>query len=95
MKCDFWAKFYSLLNEEQYDLAQSYPYKKGYFNYLREIGLYEIYEEVCDIGKRGNVLVLRSSLCSDAMLYSGRKEECPYSPDEKIFLGKYYYIENV
>ena len=45
MKCDFWAKFYSLLNEEQYDLAQSYPYKKGYFNYLREIGLYEIYEE--------------------------------------------------
>ena len=54
---------------------------------------YEIYDEVCKIGKRGNVLVLRQGAGSGAVLYSGSRDECPYKPDQKVFLGKYYYIE--
>ena len=54
---------------------------------------YEIYDEVCEIGKRGNVLVLRARAGSGAVLYSGRKEDCPYKPDQKVLFGKYYYIE--
>ena len=54
---------------------------------------FEMYGEVCKIGKRGNVLVLRARAGSGAVLYSGRKEDCPYKPDKKVLLGKYYYIE--
>ena len=54
---------------------------------------YEIYDEVCKIGKRGNVLVLRARAGSGAVLYSGSRDECPYKPDQKVFFGKYYYIE--
>ncbi len=54
---------------------------------------YEIYDEVCKIGKRGNVLVLRQRAGSGAVLYSGSKAECPYQPNKKILFGKYYYIE--
>ena len=55
--------------------------------------VYEIYGEVCKIGKRGNVLVLRQGAMSGAVLYSGSRDECPYKPDQKVFLGKYDYIE--
>ena len=54
---------------------------------------FEMYDEVCKIGKRGNVLVLRARAGSGAVLYSGRKEDCPYKPDKKILGGKYYCIE--
>ncbi|MBE6584891.1 MAG: hypothetical protein E7645_00010 [Ruminococcaceae bacterium] len=53
----------------------------------------EIYNEVREIGKRGNVLVLRSIAGSGAVLYGGKKEDCPYKPDKKVLFGKYYYIE--
>ena len=55
--------------------------------------VYEIYGEVCEIGLRGHVLVLRQGAGSGAVLYSGKKEDCPYKPDKKVLLGKYYYIE--
>ena len=55
--------------------------------------VYEIYDEVCEIGRRGHVLVLRTRAGSGAVLYSGSRDECPYKPDKKVFLGKYYYIE--
>ena len=54
---------------------------------------YEIYDEVCEIGRRGHVLVLRTRAGSGAVLYSGKKEDCPYKPDQKVLFGKYYYIE--
>lgn len=41
MKGDMWREFYSLLDEEQTELARSYPFKRGYMDYLREIGLYD------------------------------------------------------
>ena len=54
---------------------------------------YEIYDEVCEIGRRGHVLVLRTRAGSGAVLYSGSRDECPYKPDQKALFGKYYYIE--
>ena len=54
---------------------------------------FEIYNEVCRIGKRGNVLVLRSSWFGTTVLYSGSKEDCPYSPDQKHLIGDFYYLE--
>ena len=53
----------------------------------------EIYDEVCSIGKRGNVMVLRAAVSSSSLLYFGNKADCPYSPDKKYLLGKYYYLE--
>ena len=52
--------------------------------------VYEIYDEVCEIGRRGHVLVLSTRAGSGAVLYSGKKEDCPYKPDKKDLLGKYY-----
>lgn len=55
--------------------------------------VYEIYDEVCEIGRRGHVLVLRTRAGSGAVLYSGSRDECPYQPDKKYLFAKYYYIE--
>ncbi len=57
--------------------------------------MFEIYNEVYKVGKRGNVLVLRSIGDSGAFLYSGSKKDCPYSPDKKHLSGKYYYLEAI
>lgn len=45
MKVDFKAAFLARLDESQYEKACSYPYRRGYFQYLKEEGLYEIYSE--------------------------------------------------
>ncbi len=55
--------------------------------------MFEIYEQVCDVGTRGNVTVLRTSFVSAEMLYAGRKDMCPYSPNKKFLLHKFYYLE--
>jgi hypothetical protein len=44
MKSQIWEEFYSLLSEEEYDIACSYPYRRGYFNHLKGTGLFEVYE---------------------------------------------------
>lgn len=56
-------------------------------------GLFEIYDELCRIGRRGHVLVVRSFWGNASVLYAGRKEDCPYSPGKKCLLGKLYYLE--
>ena len=55
--------------------------------------IFEIYDEVCKIGKRGNVLVLRSTWIGSTLLYAGTKDNCPYLPNQKYLFGKYYYLE--
>ena len=57
MKREFMKNFYALLNEEEYNIARSYPFRKGYFSYLKEVGLYEIYEEAERLTKVKNLLV--------------------------------------
>lgn len=54
---------------------------------------FEVYDDVCNVGKRGNVTVVRTSVFGDSLLYSGRKDDCPYSSDKKCLFGKYYYLE--
>lgn len=55
--------------------------------------IYEIYGEVCKIGVRGNVLVIRTFLTASGVLYIGDEKECPYSPDQKVLFGKIYYLK--
>lgn len=54
---------------------------------------FEIYDTVCRMGKRGNVMVLRCGIVGGAMLYAGAGEDCPYAPGKKYLLGRYYYLQ--
>lgn len=44
MNGKIWKEFYSSLNDKELELTQSYPYKRGFIGYLKEIGLYDRYE---------------------------------------------------
>lgn len=44
MKGEIWRVFYAMLDPEQFIIAKSYPYRRGFFEYLRETGLDGIYE---------------------------------------------------
>lgn len=55
--------------------------------------VFEIYDEICKIGRRGNVTVLRASPVGSALLYAGREDVCPYPREKELLLGKYYYLE--
>lgn len=54
--------------------------------------IFEVYGDVCKMGKLGNVLVIRSFLMGETVLYSGDKGYCPYEKYKKQ-LGKIYYLE--
>ena len=53
----------------------------------------EIYDEVCRMGRRGNVLIIRTSWLGAYVLYMGNKDDCPYSPNKKYLFRKLYYLE--
>ena len=55
--------------------------------------IFEVYDEVCSIGKLGSVMVLCSTANSGSLMFYGSKADCPYSPDKKYLLEKYYYLE--
>jgi hypothetical protein len=52
---------------------------------------FEVFHDVCAIGKRGNVMVIRTILGCGGVLYMGKKEDCPYR--EKSIFGRFYYLE--
>ncbi len=52
-----WKRFREMLSEEQCIVADSYPFKHGYFKYLQEEGLIEIYYEA-----KNSVLI---DVCTD------------------------------
>ena len=54
---------------------------------------FEIYGEVCKMGKRGNVLVIRTSLLGADVLYIGDLENCPYKKRRMQLFGKLYILE--
>lgn len=54
---------------------------------------FEIYKEICKIGKRGNVMIVRTFASGGGVLYIGSKEECPYKESKRHFFGKLYYLE--
>lgn len=55
--------------------------------------IFEIYGEVCKIGARGNILVIRTFVISSSVLYIGDETDCPYSPDQKPLFGRIYYLK--
>jgi len=55
---------------------------------------YEIYNEICDIGEKGNILVIKTFLGSGCVLYMGKKDRCPYTK-KKFHLAKYYFFESI
>ena len=54
---------------------------------------FEIYNEVRKIGKRGNVMILRTFASGGGVLYIGNKEDCPYQISKRYLFGKLYYLE--
>lgn len=42
-KSEVWKEFRNMLSEEERAIADSYPYRRGYFNYLEEEGLIDTY----------------------------------------------------
>lgn len=74
----------------------------GYMSVNRKTGIthwhpvsFELCDTVLKMTSRGNVLVIRSRLFSSKTLYCGKKADCPYSPEQKPFLGKMYFLETV
>ena len=53
---------------------------------------FEIYNEVSKIGKRGNLMIVRT-FASGGVLYVGTKEDCPYPKSKRYLFGKLYYLE--
>jgi len=53
----------------------------------------DIYDEVCKIGLKGNVLVIRKNILFTSTIYMGKEELCPYSSKKKWSWGKVYYLK--
>ena len=53
----------------------------------------EIYNEVRKIGKRGNVMIVRTFAIGADVPYIGNKEDCPYQKGKRYLFGKLYYLE--
>ena len=50
----------------------------------------ELYSELCKLGTRGNVTVIRTALLGSCPVYTGPRTECPFK--RKWFFGKYVYL---
>lgn len=53
----------------------------------------DIYDEVCKIGLKGNVLVIRKNLFFTSTIYMGKEELCPYSSKKRWSWGRIYYLK--
>ncbi len=53
----------------------------------------DVYNEVCNIGLEGNVLVIRKNWFFDSVIYMGKEENCPYSQKKKWSWSKIYYLK--
>ena len=94
-----------LLNWRLYDgylVELSLDEGYGYISVNRKTGIthwhpssFELCDTVLKMASRGNVLVIRSRLFSSAVLYCGKKADCPYEPDQKPLFGRLHYLETV
>jgi len=55
--------------------------------------LEEVYTDICKIGEKGNLLVVKTFLGSAIILYMGKKENCPYL-NRKVKIAKYHFLES-
>ncbi len=54
--------------------------------------IFEIYNEICELGKPGNILAIRSTMFMKAT-YTGNRKDCPYESGRKSLFRKVYYYE--
>ncbi len=45
------------------------------------------------MGKRGNVMIVRTFTTGGGILYIGNKEDCPCKDSKRSIFGKLYYLE--
>lgn len=50
----------------------------------------ELYEDICNLGTKGNVTVIHKSILGESVLYSGEKSSCHYK--RKWLFGRYIYL---
>ena len=68
-------------------------YKIAYF-YMKNTQLAEdVFQEVCAIGLKGHVLVIRKNLLCSSVVYMGKEGNSPYSIKKKLSWGKIYYLK--
>lgn len=89
-------------DEVMYEIA--IDEKEGYFRVLKNNKFkleithwhpdeFEIYDDICKIGEKGNVLIIKTFLGSAYILYMGPKEKCNFKINKKS-LYKIYYFES-
>lgn len=54
---------------------------------------FEIYDQICRVGEKGNILIIKNFLVGSAVLYMGPKEKCTIKM-RKFHLGKLYVFES-
>ncbi len=52
-----------------------------------------IYEELCAIGNKNNVCVIRNAGLFSNIFYCGKESAYPYTSDKKWHWGKLYYLK--
>lgn len=55
--------------------------------------IFEIYDEVCKIGKQGNILVIHTFLSLANVTYIGEKENYPNKMKKRCIFRKEYFLE--
>lgn len=53
----------------------------------------DVFQEVCAIGLKGHVLVIRKNLLCSSVVYMGKEGNSPYSIKKKLSWGKIYYLK--
>ncbi len=53
----------------------------------------EIYKNLCAIGNKDNILVIRNGCLFSDIFYLGKENEYKYPPDKKRHFGRLYYLK--
>lgn len=53
----------------------------------------EVYENLCAIGNKNNLLVIRNGWLFSDIFYLGKKDEYQYRPDKKWHWGRLHYLK--
>lgn len=53
----------------------------------------EIYKDLCALGNKNNVLVIRSGWLFSDIFYLGKESEYKYTPNKKRHRGRLYYLK--
>lgn len=63
------------------------------FDYHWHIEDEDVYSELCEVGRPGNVLILRKTLFCTSTVYCGPRANAPFPPNKKWRWGRLYYFD--